>query len=266
MYEQYWKFCDKPFRNTPDPHYLFFARQHEEALTRMLYTITEGQGAMMLTGEYGCGKTLLTRVLLDELDPDRFEVALVPYPNLSAVEFLHEILRQFGFETQGLNKAQLLQVLEGFLLDNNRNGISTIIIVDEAQMVLDKMTMEEIRLLLNFQQDRKFLLTLFLIGQPELIERVAEAPQLLQRLSVRYHIGEMNQDESVRYLNHRLGIAGATRDVFTLDAERVIAAASDGVPRTMNSFADMALLVAFGQKSPLVDDEIARQVVNDMNG
>ena len=84
MYKQYWQLNDKPFRNTPDLHYLFFSKQHEEALTRLLYTITEGQGAMMFTGDYGCGKTLLCRSLVDELDPRNYELELVPYPNLSA--------------------------------------------------------------------------------------------------------------------------------------------------------------------------------------
>ena len=112
MYEAHWELDDKPFRNTPDPHYLFFSRQHEEALTRMLYAITEGQGAMMLTGDYGCGKTLLTRTLLDELSPDKYEVALIPYPNLTAIELLREILDQFGYDAQSFDKVQLLRTLK----------------------------------------------------------------------------------------------------------------------------------------------------------
>jgi len=264
MYEKYWSLNDKPFRNTPDPHYLFFSRQHEEALTRMLYTITEGQGAMMLTGDYGCGKTLLCRALLDELDPARFEVALVPYPNLTATEFLQEILRQFGYETEGLSKVELLHQLSECLLDNQARGCSTLVIVDEAQIVLERMTLEEIRLLLNFQQDRRFYLTLLLMGQPELRERVESMPQLLQRLSICYHIGPFDEEDSVRYMDHRLNIAGNTNAIFTRGAEKLIAAASEGVPRRINNVADMALLVGFGQKAPVVDDAIVQQVVADM--
>ncbi|MBN2711646.1 MAG: AAA family ATPase [Planctomycetes bacterium] len=265
MYEKYWALDDKPFRNTPDPHYLFFSKQHEEAITRILYAITEGQGAVMLTGDYGCGKTLITRVLLDELDPDRFEVAYIPYSNLTAKEFLQEILRQFGYETKGLEKVELLQVLSECLLDNHSRGCSTIVVVDEAQMILDHMTMEEIRLLLNFQQNRKFFLTLVLVGQPELRDRVEEMPQLLQRLSIRYHIGPLSEEDSFRYMSHRLKVAGGKHEILTRDAERLIASVGEGVPRKMNNIADMSLLVGFGQKAPLVDEEIVRQVAVDMN-
>jgi general secretion pathway protein A len=266
MYEKYWSLNDRPFRNTPDPHYLYFSRQHEEAMTRMLYTITEGQGAMMLTGDYGCGKTLLSHILLDELDPERFEVALIHYPNLSATELLQEILRQFGYDTQGMNKVQLLQLLQGFLLANQACGCMTLIIIDEAQMVLDRMTMEEIRLLLNFQQDRRFLLTLFLLGQPELRQRIQESPQLLERLSIRFHVGNFDEEEALTYLTHRLEIAGGTNEIFTREAERMIVTASQGVPRRINNLADMALMLAFGQKAPVVDEEIVHRVVADMEG
>ncbi len=266
MYEDYWHLNDKPFRNTPDPHYLFFSQEHEEAMTRMLYTLAEGQGAMMLTADYGCGKTTLCRVLLDELDPQRFEVALVPYPNLTGTELLQEILRQFGCETQGLTKVELLHRLGDCLLDNQARGCSTLIIVDEAQVVLERMTMEEIRLLLNFQQDRRFCLTLLLLGQPELRERVEAMPQLRQRLSIRYHIGPFGEEDAIHYLGHRLAVAGASDELFTRGAERLIASAGEGVPRRMNNLADMSLLVGFGQKAPVVDDAIVQQVVTDMDG
>lgn len=263
MYETYWSLGDKPFRNTPDPRYFYFARQHEEALTRMLYALTEDQGAMLLTGDYGCGKTLVTRTLLDELDPERFEVALIPYPNLDATEFLREILRQFGYETRGLGKVDCLQCLSECLLDNHERGCSTIVVVDEAQMILDRMTMEEIRLLLNWQQDRRFFLSLVLVGQPEIRERVEAVPQLKQRLGIRYHIGPMNAGDASRYLGHRLRVAGAQHEIFTGDAEELIARAGGGVPRRMNSLADMALLAGFGQRAPVVDGEIVRQVIAD---
>lgn len=264
MYERYWSLLEKPFRNTPDPRYLFFARQHEEALTRMLYTITENQGAMLLTGDYGCGKTLVTRTLLDELDPDRFEVALIPYPNLNATEFLQEILRQFGYETQGLGKVECLRCLSECLLDNHDRGCSTIVIVDEAQMILDRMTMEEIRLLLNWQQDKRFFLSLILVGQPEVRTRIEQLPQLKQRLGIRYHISPLEAEEACRYLDHRMRVAGAKHEIFTCDAEALIVRAGAGVPRRMNNLADMTLLAGYGQRAPVIDGEIVRQVAIDL--
>lgn len=264
MYEKYWNLLDKPFRNTPDPHYFFFARQYEEALARALYVVTEGQGAMLLTGDCGCGKTLLTRVLVDELDSARYEVALVPYPNLSPEEFLGEILRQFGFQTAGWSKSRMLETLGEFLVHTQERGASTLVIVDEGQVVQDDSTLEEIRLLLNFQQDRSFFLSLLLVGQPELCQRVETKPQLSQRLTVKYHITGLNRDDSLRYLHHRLAVAGGKGEIFTSGAEKIIAEMGGGVPRKLNLIADLSLLAGFGKVVPLVDEDLVHEVVADI--
>ena len=264
MYEKYWKLSDKPFRNTPDPHYFYFARQYEEALARALYVVTEGQGAMLLTGDCGCGKTLLTRVLVDELDPARFEVALVPYPNLDPQELLGEILRQFGFDIAGMTKADMLERLEEFLLVTRKRGASTLVIIDEGQVVHNDETLEEIRLLLNFQQARSFFLSLILVGQPELRERIDTLPQLSQRLTVKYHISGMSPEDARHYLRHRLTIAGGSGEIFTSGAEQLMIDNSDGVPRKLNLVADLSLLAGFGKVAPLVDEELVREVLSDI--
>ncbi len=263
MYEKYWKLLDNPFRNTPDPHYFYFARQYEEALARALYVVTEGQGAMLLTGSCGCGKTLLTRVLVDELDPARFEVALIPYPNLEPQELMGEILRQFGFQIAGLTKPEMVERMEGFLLANHQRGARTRVIVDEGQAVHNDATLEEIRLLLNFQPDRSFFLSLILVGQPELRQRIESLPQLSQRLTVKYHLKELSADESRHYLRHRLGIAGGTNEIFTTGAENLIIESARGVPRNINFMSDLALLTGFGKSAPLVDEEVVQEVLYD---
>ncbi len=265
MYENYWKLNDKPFRNTPDPHYFFFTRQYEEALARALYVVTEGQGAMLLTGDCGCGKTVLTRILVDELDPARFEVALLPNPNLSPEDFLGEILRQFGFDVTGLPKQRRLERLGEFLVHTRRRGAATLVIVDEGQAVRDPATLEEIRLLLNFQQDRSFYLSLILTGQPELRERVDELPQLSQRLAVKHHLSGLDPEESLAYLRHRLAVAGGENGIFTAGAEKAMVEASGGVPRKLNLIADLSLLAGFGKTAPVVDEELVREVAADIH-
>ena len=265
MYEKYWKLADKPFRNTPDPHYFYFARQYEEALARALYVVTEGQGAMLLTGDCGCGKTLLTRVLVDELDPARFEVALIPYPNLEPQELLGEILRQFGFDIAGLTKPEMLARMEAFLLATQKRGASTLVIVDEGQVVHNDATLEEIRLLLNFQQARSFFLSLILVGQPELRERIDTLPQLSQRLTVKYHLAGLDGEDSRKYLRHRLAVAGGDGEIFTGGAESLIIENAGGVPRKLNYLADLSLLTGFGKSTPLVDEDVVREVMLDRN-
>ena len=263
MYESHWRLRDKPFRNTPDPHYFYFSRQYEEALARALYVVTEGQGAMLLTGDCGCGKTVVTRLLVDELDPERFEVALLTHPNFNPEEFLKELLRQFGFQAEGWGKSRMLQELSGFLVQTRKRGASTLVIVDEGQLVRDEMTLEEIRLLLNFQQDAGFYLTLILAGQPELIERIEAKPQLAQRLTVRHHISRMTPEEMRGYLHHRLAMAGGGADIFTGGAENLLIESSGGIPRRLNFFADMALLTGFGRNIPLIDEDLVDEVVRD---
>lgn len=263
MYEGHWGLSDKPFRNTPDPHYIYFSRQHEEALTRIIYCILEGQGGVMVSGEVGCGKTLLSRVLLDELSPAKFEAANIVHSNLDAPELLREILRQFGCEAPEADKPRLLGLLGECFRAHQSAGRQTVIIIDEAQLAIDALMLEEMRLLLNFQQDRKFAVTLILLGQPELRENVKRSPQFLQRLNVRYHLGPLSHEESLEYIRHRLRVAGGNHEIFTGEAEDLIVAAAHGIPRRINGIADMALLAGFGMKAPLVDAEIVRRAIAD---
>lgn len=265
MYEEYWGLNEKPFMNTPDSRFLYFSRQHEEALTRMLYSITEDKGAMLFTGEYGCGKTLMSRALIEQLDPDRYDIAILPHPNLQPMDLLHEILYQFGYEApKDCKKTDLLHLLNDCLLTNKAKGRSTIILVDEAQMVADPMTLEEIRLLLNFQQEKNFLLTLILIAQPEFRDILEELPQLSQRLAVKYHLKNMSGDECRNYIRHRLEVAGTRHEIFTSKAEDILIKASEGTPRKINNMADMSLMVGFGVKAPVIDDGIVKKVVADI--
>jgi type II secretory pathway predicted ATPase ExeA len=263
MYEHHWGLSDKPFRNTPDPHYFFFSAQHEEALARMLYCLLEGQGGMLLSGEVGCGKTMLARVVLDTLDPQRFETAYLTYSSLSSEEFLREILRQFGISTAHPDRARLLGLFAECLAAHQAAGRATLIFIDEAQLAADPATLEEMRLLMNFQQDRKFAVSLVLLGQPEIREMVKKSPQFLQRLIVRQHLSPLTVEEARAYLHHRLRVAGGREDIFTSAAENMLLTAARGIPRRINGIADMALLLGYGKKASLVDDEIVRQAVRD---
>ncbi len=265
MYEKHWGLVDKPFRNTPDPNYFYFSSQHEEALTRMLYCILEGQGGMMLSGEVGSGKTLLSRILIDELNPERYECASIVHSNLDANELLCDILRQFGCNARGLDKPKMLGLLGDCFREHQQARRSTIIIIDEAQITLDAVTLEEMRLLMNFQQDRKFSVTLLLLGQPEMRERIKQSPQFLQRLSVRYHLEALGHEDSLNYLRHRLKVAGGKEEIFTSEAEELIVTAAGGIPRKINGLADMSLLAGYGKRAPLVDKDIVKAALIDMN-
>ncbi len=265
MYETYWGLKEKPFRNTPNPRYLYISEGHEEALTRLLYAVAERKGGLLLTGDYGCGKTLLSRVLLRELSPERYEMAIVPGPNLSPAEFLQEVLYQFGVGSRaGASKPELRHRLEAFVRNCERARRHPVLLVDEAQLAGDWETLEEMRLLLNLQHDDKFLLTLVLAGQPELRGIIDRVPQFKQRLTLRYHLGPLGEAEVPLYIRHRMARAGAGRPIFTREAERALYDATRGVPREINGLCDMALLVACGREAGEIGPDLVGEVAQDL--
>ena len=265
MYEKYWGLTEKPFENTPNPRFMYYSNKHEEALTRLLYAIKEEKGSAMLTGEYGSGKTILSRIIIDELIKDKiYEVALITHPQLSPIEFIQEIIYQLKNEHVTGSKPQLLHMMQDIIYKNFKDGKKVVILIDEAQIVKSRQTFEEVRLFLNFQLNDRFLITLILIGQPELLNRVREIPQLWQRLGIKYHLSGLTSLESEAYIKHRLSVAGAKSDIFTADAMEIIHNYSKGIPRSMNNACDMSLLIGFGQEAKVIDMDLASKVVEDL--
>ncbi|MDD5431749.1 MAG: AAA family ATPase [Candidatus Omnitrophica bacterium] len=266
MYEKYWGLLEKPFENTPDPRFMYYSKKHEEALTRLLYAIKEEKGAAMLSGEYGSGKTVLSRIVIDELIKNKiYEVALVIHPQLTPVQFMQEIIYQLKNEHIKGTKPQLLHTMQDVIYKNFNEGKKTVILIDEAQIIKNLETFEELRLFLNFQLNEKFLLTLVLIGQPELLKKVQAIPQLEQRLGVKYHLTGLDEKEMGEYIKHRLEVAGAKTEIFTKDAIKEIYEYSKGVPRKVNNICDMSLLIGFGQEAKEITRELAQRVAMDLS-
>ncbi len=263
MYIQHWHLYEKPFELTPDPKYVYYSKAHEEALLRLIYTVRDSKGAMLLTGGYGCGKTVLSRVFLNELvGAGKYEVALMTNPRYSAKELLVEIIYQLGGDRHDYKtKGELLHIFNEMIYRNLEEQKETVIVIDEAQAIEDIETFEELRLLLNFQQNNRFLLTLILIGQPELRARLKGLPQLKQRLVIDYHINPLDEKDCSQYVDHRLRIAGATREVFDPAAKRLIFRNSGGIPRVVNGLADTALLVGYSENRKLVDEKLIQRVL-----
>lgn len=266
MYEKYWTLKEKPFENTPDPRFMYYSKKHEEGLMRLLYAILEEKGAAMLTGEYGSGKTILSRIVIDELIKSKvYEVALITHPQLTPIQFIQEIIYQLKNEHVEGPKPQLLHMMQDIIYSNFNEGKKTAILIDEAQIIKNEETFEELRLFLNFQLNNKFLITLVLIGQPELLERIKSIPQLRQRLGVKYHLSGLDSNETEEYIKHRLSVAGTKRDIFPKEAIDVIYEYSEGLPRKINNVCDMALLIGFGQEAKNIDVELVERVVADLN-
>src|SRR5258705_12250375 len=135
MYESYWELAEPPFDNSPNPKFFYLSPEHEEALVRLVYTVRHRKGCGMLTGEYGCGKTTLSRALIQRLEAERYEIGLLTNPGWNALEFLTEILYELGAATSERTKPELLHRLNEVFFRNYRDGRETVIIVDEAQLI-----------------------------------------------------------------------------------------------------------------------------------
>ena len=265
MYLEYWDLKKFPFENVPDPLFMYYSPEHEEALARLLYAIKRNKGIALLTGEIGSGKTMLTRVLMRQLSDEEFDIGLVVNPTLEPVDFLREILHSLGLEPDmNLPKSSLLKLLNERVLENLRNDKVTLLIFDEAQLI-STATFEEIRLLLNFQLNDMFMLTVVLLGQPELRHILKGMQQLNQRIAVRYHLNALNLDETIKYVDTRLKKAGSDGSIIDRQALNEIYSYSGGIPRVINNICDTSLMTGFALKAKVVDSGIVKQAVRDVD-
>lgn len=265
MYEAYWRLDCKPFENTPDPKFLYYSPKHEEALMRLLYSAREHKQGAVLTGGYGSGKTLLSRVLLKDLTGDqRFQTVLVVNPKIPKKELLKEMLFQMGIQGIPSEELELLHLLEKSLKENLEQNKRTVFILDEAQ-ALTVPELEELRLLLNFQNQDAFLVTLILIGQNDLREKIQKIEPLKQRLALRFHLDPLDWEEVEAFITHRLGVAGKREPIFLKGALGIIYEGSQGIPRQINNICDYALLIGMSRKVSQIGVEIVEDCLKDMD-
>ena len=266
MYESYWELAEPPFDNSPNPKFFYMSPEHEEALVRLVYTVRHGKGCGMLTGDYGCGKTTLSRALIQRFEAERYEIGLLTNPSLTPVDFLREVLYQLGVETQETRKPELLHLLNDLFFRNYQAGRESVVIVDEAQLIEDDAVFEELRLLMNFQTDDRFLLTLLLVGSPELGVKVRRLKHLDQRISLRYHLNTLDYTHTASYIGHRLKMAGQPNQLFTEEAVKLIFDFTRGTPREINNLCDVALLVGYSKRVKEIGEKIIAEVIKDMVG
>ena len=258
-YTTYWGLRALPFDNVPDPRFYVPSSQHDAAYRWLSYGIQTRKGMLLLTGDIGCGKTLLSRRLILGLLPAQYDVALVANPALTPSELLDEVLSQFGLD-RVRSKAGRLRMLNERLQLNAQRGMSSVLVVDEAQAIERVKAFEELRLLTNFQLNDRFLLTVVLIGQPELRLRVAGIPQLNQRIAVRAHLGPFTEEETMSYITARMNAVTHRAEVFTKEAIAVIYEQSRGIGRLINALCDQCLLGGAIDKVSQVDGPLVQRV------
>lgn len=269
MYLPFFGLNEKPFAITPDPRYLYMSERHAEALAHLLYGITEAGGFVQLTGEVGTGKTTVIRSLLAQT-PKNAEIALILNPRMTAPEFLLTLCEELGIGVP--NAAQnslkdLVDILSHYLLKAHSCGKRIVLVVDEAQNLAPDV-LEQVRLLTNLETNTQKLLQIILIGQPELREQLGrqDLRQLAQRITGRYHLDPLSNEETTAYVLHRLRVAGATTDIFTPFALSEVYRLSAGVPRVINVICDRALLGAYTQDSHRITGSLVRNSASEVFG
>jgi len=265
MYADYFRFKENPFKLVPNPAYLFLSRSHEEALAHLRYATIQGDGFALITGEVGTGKTTLARAFLEDLD-ETIASAYIFNPSLDSVQLLKAINDEFGIDATADSTKGLVDELNRFLIEKNREGKKAILLIDEAQN-LSKPVLEQVRLLSNLETHTAKLFQIVLIGQPELARKLEsyELRQLGQRITLSYQLIPLSFKESVEYIRHRMHIASKGAIVnFSRGALRVIHAYAGGIPRRINIAADRSLLSAFGQNRSAVSRRAAKTAVLEL--
>jgi len=264
MYKEFYGFREKPFSKTPDPRFLFMSRGHREALARLQYAVEEREVAL-LTGDIGCGKTTLSRALMDSVGT-AYRFCFIFNPKLNALEFLRILARNLDLDNPPAAKDDLLTVITEALYRYHGEGRCPVIVIDEAQLIPDREVFDEIRLLTNYQLDDRNLISFIIMGQPELRKRLAHSvyEPLRQRVAIQYHLKPLDVEETLEYIDFRLEIAGGTPGLFTPDAVQMIYDLSGGVPRRINIIATNALLVGFGKDAALIDGAIIEELKGEV--
>lgn len=266
MYASFYQLKKKPFQLNPDPEFFFNSAVHRRALAYLRYGLTQGEGFVVVTGVPGTGKTMLVKELFETLRDENIVAGVMVTSQVGADDTLRIISATFGLSYDGDAKAVLLKNLEGFFKHKASEGKRVLLIVDEAQN-LPLQSLEELRMLLNFELDGRPIFQVFLLGQEELRLTLqgGKMEQVRQRVAATYHLRPLEQEETREYILHRLTTAGWNRDPeFTDAAFEEIYTYSGGIPRLINTLCDRLLLYGYLEELHDLDVESVRLVIAEL--
>ena len=264
MYNAYYKFKESPFNLTPNSRFFYESERHTEALSTLYYAIEQRKGFVVITGDIGSGKTTVCRALINKLSANT-QVALVTNTHLSGKDLLVSILDDLEVDYKPGSKAKLHGQLNDYLIQQLMRDNNVVLIIDEAQN-LTPSVLEEVRMLSNLETENEKLIQILFLGQPELKKKLSlgRLEQLRQRIAVYYELTPLTQEDTLKYIKHRLEVASESkREYFTEGALARICEFSNGVPRLINSICDNALLTGFAEGKDQIGLDIVEEVINE---
>ena len=261
MYRPFFGLSALPFGASPDPRFLYMMPQIRESLACLQYGIATRKGFVVLTGEVGTGKTTLLKTVLSSFVKGRVSTAFVFNPRLDVLDFLEFVLTDFGIPPKARTKSGMLLQLNGWLIDRFRENGLCAIVVDEAQNLSWEL-LEEIRLLTNLETSSEKLLQIVLSGQPELEDKLRDpcVRQLRQRVSLWCRTKPLVAEQTGAYIVERLRIAGASGEVLTPDAVKLVHHYSKGIPRLINLICEHSLISAYVEQVKPIPARIVESV------
>ncbi|WP_375751523.1 ExeA family protein [Vibrio sp. HN007] len=253
MYQTFFSFSQAPFSLTPNTGLFHGLPPHYEAIQTVLSAVEMGEGVIKVTGEVGTGKTMVCRMLLNEL-MEKVALIYLPNPVLSAEELRQAIAKELKVEKHP--DQTLVDAIQMRLLEIHKTGKSTVALIDEAQALSDE-ALETLRLFGNFETENSKLLQLVILGQPELDIRLHadHLRQFRQRITFSAELRPLNQEETFAYISHRVHICGSRDDIFNEGIKKAIWKASKGIPRLINQICHKSLLLAFNDRSVKVSNK-----------
>ena len=247
MYAEYYGLTGEPFLLTPDASFYFDSSVHAQAMAHLQYGLQRGEGFIVVTGEVGAGKTTIVQHLCNTIDSTRVAAAHIVTTLLNGAELIRMVCDAFGMKDIPKNKEDAIIQLREHLEALYSQGRKPLVIVDEAQN-LSASALEELRMLSNFQVGKHAPCQIFLVGQPQFRDTMANKnlEQLRQRVIAAYHLGPLRREDCAEYIIHRLKLVGWKNDPsFDSGAIDAIYHNTDGVPRRINTLASRLLLFGF---------------------
>ncbi len=264
MYEQFYGLRERPFSLLPDADFLYLSEQHQAALDMLELSLTDFSGYCVVSGEIGTGKTTLIRALLTRL-PNTISAGLVSNTHHSFGDLMQWVLGSFGLKSTTESVEERCNQFFQFVIDEYAKGKSTLLIIDEAQN-LSQEAMQQLSSLSQVNREGDKVLQIILVGQAELKEKLQnpELDSLAQQVSLFYHLTELSELDTGKYIQHRVNHSGGSSDLFSDSICQMVYQATHGVPRLVNRLCDLALICSYSKDSSVVELDMMSEAAEEL--